>query len=327
MSEEVCHNLGQIYDPDIRVNMQSANGDVDLSLDPYDPIPSRRYFHRSTFRRSRRSHYQKFRKRRSDLRHYRPQLSPNHYRSYYLPSTLSRLYLPACDLPDFPPTSPIPCNISDISPLRQRHLRLQQISHRITPKHFHPFTDIFLSAKKKYKPVATKVRPVIGELPEKSRILRKIIGDPLADLPVLNPLPPSFVSTTRYTLERRNQLDKSHPEGFLLPEERAFMHEFVRKDGFASDDSERRSFRADLFSPILFLLIISYLFLSLPILPHHRRLLFYLIVISFKAAIFPIFPYHRRLSFQLIGILFKAAIFAPDVRTRPSLGSYGYEVF
>src|SRR3979490_1967153 len=35
MSEEVCHNLGQIYDPDIRVNMQSANGDVDLSLDPY----------------------------------------------------------------------------------------------------------------------------------------------------------------------------------------------------------------------------------------------------------------------------------------------------
>ncbi|OBZ79695.1 hypothetical protein A0H81_00350 [Grifola frondosa] len=32
MSEEVCHSLGLIYDPSIRVNMQSANGEVDQSL-------------------------------------------------------------------------------------------------------------------------------------------------------------------------------------------------------------------------------------------------------------------------------------------------------
>jgi len=175
------------------------------------------------------------------------------------PSTLSRLYLSACDLPDLSSSSPIPCNISDISPLQQSHLRPQQKSHKITPKQFHPFTDIFLSAKKKYKPVAKKVRPIIGELPEKFRIQRKIIGDPLADLPVLNPLPPPFVPTNRYTLERRNQLDKSHPEGFLWPEERAFMHEFVRvhEDGFAWEDSERGSFRTDFFPPVDF-----------PVIPH-----------------------------------------------------------
>jgi hypothetical protein len=173
------------------------------------------------------------------------------------PSTLSCLYLSACDLPDLSLTSPIPCNISDISPLRQSHLRSQQNAHKITPKQFHPFTDIFLSAKKKYKPVAKKVRPIIGELPEKFRILRKIIGDPLADLPVLNPLPPPFVPTNRYTLERCNQLDKSHPEGFLWPKERAFMQEFVRvhEDGFAWEDSERGSFRTDFFPPVDFLVI------------------------------------------------------------------------
>jgi hypothetical protein len=73
------------------------------------------------------------------------------------PSTLTRLYLSACDLTDLSSTPPIPCNISDISPLRQSHLRPQQKAHKIMPKQFHPFTDIFLSTKKKYKPVAKKV--------------------------------------------------------------------------------------------------------------------------------------------------------------------------
>src|SRR3981189_3660515 len=41
MSEEVCHNLGQIYDSDIKVNMQSANGDVDLSLGLAHNVPCR----------------------------------------------------------------------------------------------------------------------------------------------------------------------------------------------------------------------------------------------------------------------------------------------
>jgi hypothetical protein len=68
-----------------------------------------------------------------------------------------------------------------------------------------PYTDLFLSAKKKYKPVAKKICPVIGELPEKFHIERKIIGNPLDDLPVLNPIPPPFKPSDRYTLERQDQ--------------------------------------------------------------------------------------------------------------------------
>jgi hypothetical protein len=32
MSEEVCHELSLVYDPTIKLNMQSANGTVDQSL-------------------------------------------------------------------------------------------------------------------------------------------------------------------------------------------------------------------------------------------------------------------------------------------------------
>jgi hypothetical protein len=45
-------------------------------------------------------------------------------------------------------------------------------------------------AKKKYKPVSQKALPVLGSLPEQFRIVRQIHGDPLADLPALDPNPP-----------------------------------------------------------------------------------------------------------------------------------------
>ncbi|KAG5346705.1 hypothetical protein C0989_000482, partial [Termitomyces sp. Mn162] len=47
----------------------------------------------------------------------------------------------------------------------------------------------------KYKPVAKKVRPVLGTTPEEFRIERNIIGDPLKDMPPLNPNPPEFRPT------------------------------------------------------------------------------------------------------------------------------------
>ena len=50
-------------------------------------------------------------------------------------------------------------------------------------------------AGKRYKPVALKTKPVYGELPEKYRIKREIIGDPLQDLPELLPNPPDYVPT------------------------------------------------------------------------------------------------------------------------------------
>ena len=109
-------------------------------------------------------------------------------------------------------------------------------------------------AGKKYKPVGLKVRPVYTELPEKFRIKRQIIGDPLEGMPDLNPNPGDFVPTGRYTEERKAIIDKLHPEGFLLSEERKLAHEFMMKQekGFAWEDSERGTFRHDFFPPVEF---------------------------------------------------------------------------
>ena len=62
-------------------------------------------------------------------------------------------------------------------------------------------------ATKKYKPVALRVKPVMGTLPEKFRIEQKILGDPLAEMPKLNPQPPEFEPKGRYTQERKEAID------------------------------------------------------------------------------------------------------------------------
>jgi hypothetical protein len=98
--------------------------------------------------------------------------------------------------------------------------------------------------QKEIQAVAKKVHPVIGELPEKFRIERKIIGNPLDDLPTLNPNPPLFIPSGHYTLERRDQLDKNHPGNFLWSAERDLMHNFMlaHDSGFAWSEQERGSF-------------------------------------------------------------------------------------
>src|ERR1700679_1513999 len=113
-------------------------------------------------------------------------------------------------------------------------------------------------AAKKYKPVALKVKPVIGELPGKFRIIRNIIGDPLKDMPRLSTTPPPFTPTGRYNAERKEIIDKNHP-GFLLPGERDLLHHFMmqHESAFAWDDSERGHFREDFFPPI-----------DIPVVPH-----------------------------------------------------------
>lgn len=58
-----------------------------------------------------------------------------------------------------------------------------------------------LAAKKKYKPVALKTRPVMTELPERFRITRNILGDPLETLPILPKHPEPFRPYGRYTLK------------------------------------------------------------------------------------------------------------------------------
>jgi hypothetical protein len=106
------------------------------------------------------------------------------------PSTLSHIYLSTCDFPDA--KSSTFCNTTYTS----------SDSTTFAPEHLAPYTNLFLSSKKKYKPIIKKVCPVIGELPEKFHIEHKIIGNPLDNLMVLNPNPPPFIPTNRYTLKR-----------------------------------------------------------------------------------------------------------------------------
>ena len=90
------------------------------------------------------------------------------------------------------------------------------------------------------------------DLPERFRIVRNIVGDPLEHLPILPTKPSNFEPCGRYTVERMQIIEKAHPKGFLLPEERKLMHSFMmlQQDGFAWSDSERGHFREDFFPPV-----------------------------------------------------------------------------
>jgi len=113
-------------------------------------------------------------------------------------------------------------------------------------------TPIAAYVTKKYKPVAKKIRPVATELPEWYRIVRSIKGNPLKDLPALPTQPADFEPEGRYTFDRMRIIEKAHPEGFLWPEERKLMHQFMKihQDGFAWSDDERDHFRKEFFPPI-----------------------------------------------------------------------------
>ena len=114
-------------------------------------------------------------------------------------------------------------------------------------------TSVKASVYTKYKPVALKVKPLYTELPSKYRIIQDIKGDPLENMPVLNPRPPDFEPTGRYTQERKDTIDTVHKGEFLWPEERKLMHHVMmeQEKAFAWEDSERGSFRKDFFPPIV----------------------------------------------------------------------------
>jgi hypothetical protein len=116
----------------------------------------------------------------------------------------------------------------------------------------------YIAAKKKYKPVHLKVKPVIGELPDKFRIIRNIIGDSLKDLPTLPTNPPRFKPTGRYTKEHKDAFNTIN-DGFLWPSERHLLHYFmmIHNNAFAWETSERGHFREDFFPPV-----------DIPVVPH-----------------------------------------------------------
>ena len=117
---------------------------------------------------------------------------------------------------------------------------------------------IHLQTKKKYKPVAIKTKPILGEVSEKFRIIWDIKGDPLANMPVLNPHPPKFTPCGQYTQEHKELFDKAN-EGFLWPDKCHPLHHFMmlHQDAFAWDDSKQGHFRKDLFLPV-----------DIPVVPH-----------------------------------------------------------
>jgi hypothetical protein len=106
--------------------------------------------------------------------------------------------------------------------------------------------------KKKYKPVAKKVKPIGATLPEEFRIVRNIQGDPLADLPILSPFPINFSPTGRYDQASFDIIEKNHPHSFLTTEEQRFMHYFVmiHQDRFAWNETQKGSFCKDFFPPV-----------------------------------------------------------------------------
>jgi len=166
------------------------------------------------------------------------------------PSDLAHIYLSACDFPvvsaAFHSTVNSSSSTHSSDPSSPEPTR--------PPPSLDQFVSIFATQKKKYKPVAKKVRPIPAELPNKFRIVRNITSNPLADIPTLNPNPPPFQPTGRYTEEHRDITDKAHPDGFLWHSERDLMHDFMCKQekGFAWNDQECCRFCTDFFPPVDF---------------------------------------------------------------------------
>ncbi len=63
-------------------------------------------------------------------------------------------------------------------------------------------------------------------------------------MPHLNPNPPEFVPTGRYTQERKDDFNKVHSGTFLLPEEQKLVHHIMseQNQAFAWNDNEKGSF-------------------------------------------------------------------------------------
>ncbi|KAI5823059.1 hypothetical protein K523DRAFT_255846 [Schizophyllum commune Tattone D] len=122
-----------------------------------------------------------------------------------------------------------------------------------------PEASTFAAARKKYKPVALKVRPVQAQLPQKFHIERNIQGDPEEGMPTLPIHPPDFQPTGRYTAERKALIEKLHGTDFLTPEEMKLLHYIymIHNQAFAFTDEERGCFREDFFPPV-----------EIPVIPH-----------------------------------------------------------
>ncbi|KAE9401900.1 hypothetical protein BT96DRAFT_991735 [Gymnopus androsaceus JB14] len=116
------------------------------------------------------------------------------------------------------------------------------------------FEVLKVFGSRKYKPVAIKVRPVKTLMLEEFVVKRNITRDPLAGMPMLDPNPPEFKPSEKYTAERAAAMEANHDEHFLRPEEMNILHDFVLKheDGFAWEAREAGHFKKEFFPPVKF---------------------------------------------------------------------------
>ncbi len=96
-----------------------------------------------------------------------------------------------------------------------------------------------------------KVHPIAGTLPQHFCIKHNCVGDPLEGMPELSKNPGTFVPTGRYTEERCARLHAKHA-CWLQPVELDLLDDLMCKknEAFMWDDSERGSFRRDIFPPV-----------------------------------------------------------------------------
>ena len=99
-------------------------------------------------------------------------------------------YLEACNSTVYTTTSPLVNNCDDEGLSRSTCTLFRADKLLMT-----------FTAKKKYKPVAQKVQPILSTLPSYFCIKQNIIGDPLAGLPALPTHLPPFTPSGRYTRE------------------------------------------------------------------------------------------------------------------------------
>ena len=121
-------------------------------------------------------------------------------------------------------------------------------------KLYDKFMSTFVQKKKKYKPIAKKVKPVATTVPEEFHILHKIKGDLLATMPQLSPNPLPFEPLSCYTQERKELINKTHPLCFLWTKECTLTHDFMhlQNKGFVWNDHEGRQFCTDFFPLVQF---------------------------------------------------------------------------
>ncbi|KAG6877140.1 hypothetical protein C0992_010716 [Termitomyces sp. T32_za158] len=90
-----------------------------------------------------------------------------------------------------------------------------------------------VQVKKKYKPVALKVKPVTSSISENFKIEHCIVGDPLANMLTLSSNLSPFKPTGCFTEEHRQQFVSNYDIGFLTTSKLNILTDLMSKQNQA----------------------------------------------------------------------------------------------